>query len=388
MGAEMHGDNRINAEPEQQRESSGQKPKAGIDTAAGEHVVGGAMARLNSAPKLPETEPEQPPTLEKQLAVIMRLGKAAYDAAPSEKRAELWRAYITCTDKFREAYGGLPPFSEAWTSYKHQISSAMEHEDPVWLLRVFKKEKEDYARPRKFWEKVKRIPGVNFVAGIFGGAAELGSGVATLANEGRKSLGVFASEEEQRQAQQVMGAVGESLKHLDELAAGFLRSGEYAESIHQEGGATTGYVLGKHYFDVALMLIGGGVAKDAVKRTGEAAAASARSAAQKAIEAATDAAATAARVAEKPAVGEVLTAAGAVGIRTLIAEEAGAGTARQVVARAGELAAQGSRKAARAAGHAGKEVAKETPKEAAKEVAKHTPHAAEEVHGGTAHGGA
>lgn len=375
MGAETNENIRV-------REVSKSKAEAevGVDAAAGEHVVSDAMAKLNSAPKPPETGPEQPPTLETQLAVIMRLGKAAYDEAPSGKGPELWKAYIACIDKFREAYGGLPPIGETSSSYKFQIGDAMNHEDPAWLLRLFAKEKEERARPRKIWEKVKRIPGVNFVAGIFGGAAELGGGIATLANEGRKSLGVFASEEEQRQAQQVMGAVGESLKHLDELAAGFLRSNEYAESIRREGGVTTGYVLGKHYFDLALILIGGGAAKEAVKRSGEAAIASARSAAQKAAEAVGDAAAAAARAAERPAMREAITAAGAIGVRTFIAEEAGAGTARSAVARVGELAAQGSRKAASTAGHAGKEVAREAPKEAAKEAAKHAPHAAEDVY--------
>lgn len=383
MSAEIHQD----IEHKKTAEAPGQNSKPAIDTATGDRTVSGAMTRLNSAPRLLETEPEKPLPLEKQLAIVMRLGKEAYNKAPPGKGPELWQAYIACIDKFRETYGGLPPMKDAPSSYTFQMSDAMNHEDPAWLLRIFVKEKEDYERPRKFWEKVKRIPGVNFVAGIFGGAAELGSGVVTLADEGRKSIGIFASEKEQQQAQQVMGAVGESLKHLDELAAGFLRSGEYAESIQKEGGATIGYVLGKHYFDVALMLIGGGAAKEAVKQSGEAAATAARGVLKKAAEVAGDTAATVARTAEKPAVGEVLTAVGAVGVRTLIAEGAGEGAAKQMVARLGELTTEGSKKAARTAGHVAKEAVKEGPKEAVKEIAKHTPRVADEVQHETVRGG-
>lgn len=381
MGGEIPRDNQPDRTKEKLREPAKEREGRQTDAVAAERaVMSGATARLDAASrvKLPETATEQTLPLEQQLSIILRLGKRAYSEAPSEKKRELWKAYIDCVDKFREAYGGLPPIDKAWSSYKMQIGDAMNQANSTWLLRIFAQEKREYAKPRKLWERIKRIPGVNFVAGIFGGAAELGSGVITLANEGRKSLGVFASKEEQQKAAQVMGAVGESLKHFDEMAAGFIRSEEYAESI-KEGGTTTGYVLGKHYFDLALILIGGGAAKEAVKRSGETAAASAREALKKATDAASNAAAAAARTAEPSGAREALTAAGAVGVRTLIAEEAGVSTT---------ATRQGIRQAARAAGHAGKEVTKEGPKEAFKETAKRTTHIAEGSHGETPHGGA
>lgn len=226
------------------------------------------------------------PNLEEQLRVVVQLGKETWENAPSEKRQEAWTAYIKCIDDYRTA-GGLKPFNSLGDSFvsipatnmmevpaQSAIEEALKNGRADILMEIFANEQKQAKEQQAWaslnaWEKAKRIPGVNFAAGVAGGAGEIAHGVALIANEGRKALGFTSSWQEREAAKKTLSLVAKSLGNLGHLAAAIGRKSEY-EASFQEMGDTTGYVMGKHYFDVATALLGGAAVKAAIGGTSKA----------------------------------------------------------------------------------------------------------------------
>lgn len=207
-----------------------------------------ALQALASAPKPPETA-EKVPSVAEQLALICEIGKLLRMTAPTDKeKIAFWEVYKKCIDDFRAAIN-LPPLDGIKTTYKFRISSAMERGDADELLRVFDEEKKEYAKPPFY----KRIPGLNFLFGVGGGAVEMGGNLYELGKQGVKA----ATGDEQ--AREVLKRVGKSLLELDKVFATVIRKDEYVKSI-QEGGEETGYVLGKSAFDALSAALTGGAA--------------------------------------------------------------------------------------------------------------------------------
>ncbi len=340
-------------------------------------LVQGAMGRLASMEgALPHEAKEKPtdiPTLEQQLDVMLRLGREAkYRATTREQKAQVWEATLACINDFRQAYGGLPPIQEASTSYAVWINDSINQgKDAIYILNIFKKEKADVATPSyvKHMEQLKRtvgtIPGVNFLAGVGAGAIELVGGAGTLANEGRKAAGVGANETEQEESKRVLGAVAASFMNLGHIAAALLRTEEYKESIAKDGGETTGFVLGKHYFDVASALLGGHAVKE-VLGLGAAGTKMATETGSAAVRTTMEAGEVGIQAVGKEALATTAVAGAVVaGVDTL---EGGVGGGIKGVIR------RFTEKVGEEAGQVAKEIAREAPKEGAKEAAKGSGH--------------
>ncbi|MFA6521893.1 MAG: hypothetical protein WCT53_05950 [Candidatus Gracilibacteria bacterium] len=364
----------------------------GMSMDAGQKLVQGAMGKLDAmSPREAKEKPVEIPTLAQQLDVMLALGrKASYEANTREQKSQVWEATLGAVNEFRKAYGGLPPIQEASPTYSIWINDSINQgRDGQYILNIFKKEKAERGTPSyiKHVEQLKRtvgtIPGVNFVVGAGAGAIELVGGAGTLAGEGLKAAGVGANETEQQESQRVLVAVAASFKDLGHLASVLLRTEEYKESIAKDGGETTGFIMGKHYFDVASALLGGhalqgalGIGASGGKMAAEAGSAAARTAAE-------------AGEVGIQAVGKEALAATAVAGATVVGTEAfegiGGGGLKGVIRR---FAAKVGEEAAPTAKEAMREVAREAPKEGAKEAAKgsgHTKHKLEMGAHGAAH---
>lgn len=223
---------------EDAHERSGGEPERAEATMRTE-LQSSVDAKLSALRGVSNGSPEkaaQLPSCQEIMQTILDPNRMVRQQISSDKKAEAWSVYTQCIDDFRKGYANLPPLKDTSGLFVNRITAIMTQPGAKVseMIKIFDEEREVQERSAKFWEKVKRVPGVNFVAGIFGGGAELAHGFGTLLNEERKALGIGVTTQEQMQSVRVLDNVSNSLLHPMELLKSMGRVDEYDTAFGKE----------------------------------------------------------------------------------------------------------------------------------------------------------